>query len=494
MEDDKENDDSWTPRAYPIPKHWIYIELETAFENLPLTGKKLTQKSYEVQGEYLVVDQGASEIGGYSNDNSKLINLERPAIVFGDHTRCLKFINFSFIPGADGVKVLVPRNPIDPKYAFYACKSLRLPDRGYSRHYSFLKKCSFPLAPLNEQKRIVSKIEELFSELDNGIVTLTNARKQLKVYRQAILKYAFEGKLTAKWREENADKLETPEQLLARIQQERVALLQALIKDGNNEAKRYLTKISRAKTRDIDKESLDSAKMVSLIEVCNFIVDCHNKTAPYENKGIWLIRTPCIKNGKIYLNEEARFISKITYEYWAKRCNPKSGDIIFTREAPMGEVGIIPDNTKLCMGQRMMLLRPPSQIKSKYLLYAMMEPGFQSRMTESAIGTGVKHLRVGDVEKLCIPLFSQTEQSAIVIILDKQLSVIETQEKEIDELLNKTEVLRQSILKKAFSGELVPQDPTDEPASVLLARINDKKAAQIKNKTTKKQTKQRYQP
>ena len=79
------------------------------------------------------------------------------------------------------------------------------------------------LPPLPEQHRIVAKIEELFSELDKGIESLKTAQAQLKVYRQAVLKHAFEGKLTAQWREENKDKLEKPEQLLARIRQEREA-------------------------------------------------------------------------------------------------------------------------------------------------------------------------------------------------------------------------------------------------------------------------------
>ena len=80
-----------------------------------------------------------------------------------------------------------------------------------------------PLAPTDTQRRIVAKIEELFSELDKGVESLKTARAQLKIYRQAVLKHAFEGKLTAKWRKENKDKLEKPEQLLARIQQERAA-------------------------------------------------------------------------------------------------------------------------------------------------------------------------------------------------------------------------------------------------------------------------------
>ena len=97
----------------------------------------------------------------------------------------------------------------------------------------------FPLPPLNEQHRIVAKIEELFSELDKGIESLKTARAQLKVYRQAVLKHAFEGKLTAQWRKENKDKLETPEQLLARIKQERAARYERQLKEWEAAVKEW---------------------------------------------------------------------------------------------------------------------------------------------------------------------------------------------------------------------------------------------------------------
>ena len=90
-----------------------------------------------------------------------------------------------------------------------------------------------------EQRRIVAKIEELFSELDKGIESLKTARAQLNVYRQAVLKHAFEGKLTAQWREENKDKLETPEQLLARIKQEREARYEQQVQEWKSTVKTW---------------------------------------------------------------------------------------------------------------------------------------------------------------------------------------------------------------------------------------------------------------
>ncbi|MGB0834426.1 MAG: restriction endonuclease subunit S [Psychrobium sp.] len=95
------------------------------------------------------------------------------------------------------------------------------------------------LPPLEEQNRIVEKIEELFSELDKGIESLKTAKTQLSVYRQALLKHAFEGKLTEQWRKDNADKLESPEQLLTRIQQEREARYQQQLDDWKQEVEKW---------------------------------------------------------------------------------------------------------------------------------------------------------------------------------------------------------------------------------------------------------------
>jgi type I restriction enzyme S subunit len=116
-------------------------------------------------------------------------------IVFGDHTRIIKFVNFDFAPGADGVKVFRPLPFYDPKYFVYILKTIRLPDKGYSRHYQYLEKSGIPICSLPEQKRIVAKIESLFSRLDSAKDSLMRVRAEIKRYRQAVLKWAFEEKL-----------------------------------------------------------------------------------------------------------------------------------------------------------------------------------------------------------------------------------------------------------------------------------------------------------
>jgi type I restriction enzyme S subunit len=137
-----------------------------------------------------------------------------------------------------GLAAIHPLGGIDPKFALFLFRSIEpdISDKGTGSTFkaitkAFVEELEFGLPPLNEQRRIVTKLEELFSELDKGIENLKTARAQLKVYRQAVLNHAFEGKLTAKWREENKDKLESPQQLLARIQQERESRYQQQLEE-----------------------------------------------------------------------------------------------------------------------------------------------------------------------------------------------------------------------------------------------------------------------
>jgi type I restriction enzyme, S subunit len=157
----------------------------------------------------------------------------------------------------------------------------------------------------------------------------------------------------------------------------------------------------------------------SLLQIAQAVVDCHNKTAPYVMEGIHLVRTTDIRDGRMDLSKTKK-ISPETYSYWARRMPPKSGDIFFTREAPMGEAAIVPEGERVCLGQRTMLIRLfPQLFSNRYLIYVIRSPSFQSRMSEAAIGMTVKHLRVGGVEDLVVPVPPRVEQDQIVEVVDR---------------------------------------------------------------------------
>lgn len=120
---------------------------------------KTPQSEYLRNGRFPVVDQGKALIAGYVNDPERICGGGRPAIVFGDHTRCVKFVDHPFCMGADGVKVLRPKVDADLKYLYYYLKQLRLPDAGYDRHFKYLKRTEVVLFPLSEQRRIAAILD-----------------------------------------------------------------------------------------------------------------------------------------------------------------------------------------------------------------------------------------------------------------------------------------------------------------------------------------------
>ncbi|MDE0314511.1 MAG: restriction endonuclease subunit S [Candidatus Poribacteria bacterium] len=157
---------------------------------------------------------------------------------------------------------------------------------------------------------------------------------------------------------------------------------------------------------------------VKLRYITQAIVDCEHKTAPIEDVGIPSIRTTDIKNGHIDLRN-ANKVSKETYSEWTKRMKPRPGDLILSREAPVGEVGIIPKGAKVCLGQRTVLIRPNREkVSPRYLLYLLLTREMQHEMTCRAEGSVVPHLNMSDIRDLEIPILPPlSEQRRIAHIL-----------------------------------------------------------------------------
>ena len=155
---------------------------------------------------------------------------------------------------------------------------------------------------------------------------------------------------------------------------------------------------------------------------------------------------------------KTRKISEETYAYWARRMPPKAGDIFFTREAPMGEAAIVPDGERVCLGQRTMLIRLFEELfNNRYLLYVIQSPSFQARMTEAAIGMTVKHLRVGGVEDLVIPVPPRDEQDQIVRIVDGLFGLCDQHANHLNAGLRVAASLASSTVA-ALTGIAIEQD------------------------------------
>ncbi|MCW0218955.1 MAG: restriction endonuclease subunit S, partial [Prosthecobacter sp.] len=266
--------------------------------------------------------------------------------------------------------------------------------------------------------------------------------------RRTILTLAGHGKLVAQdAREESGSKL------LEKVAVKREQLLTSGY-PNLDEAKSQLRKQREQRLPDGLEDLPPGWAWSTLMQTSLLIADCHNKTAPYVSSGIWLIRTTNIRNGQLNLREP-KYISEATYERWSARCKPEPGDILITREAPMGEVCIIPHGVKLCMGQRMMLIRlVPDTMNANFLLYSLMDPDLMYRVQDKPIGATVQHLRVGGVETLLVPVPPLVEQSRIVAKVDELMALVDHLE------ATQTESRKISAkLAEAFVAKLTSQEP-----------------------------------
>ena len=386
-----------------IPKHWQVKKLGEVCDKISLNKIKIKQKDYLSAGKFPVIDQGQDLIGGYFNDESLLVPSEPPYIIFGDHTKIKKFVNFKFVPGADGVKVLKPHSCFDPKFFFYLIHTVKIPDKGYARHFQFLEKEDIPIPPLPEQLAIVSKIEELLSDLENGKQQLLTAQQQLKVYRQSLLKAAFTS---------------------------------TTLSDRNTILKDYILK-------DVTHK----------IQIGPFGTQLHKED--YIENGVPLINPMHIQDGKI----EANFSYSIKEEKRNSLPNYilEEGDVIMGRRGEMGRCGFVTNKEKgwFC-GTGSLYFRPlKEKLNSRFLFYYLTSQPIKKYLNDNAGGTTMANLNLKIVNEIPISLPSLKEQQQIVEILESKLTVCDKIEETISQSLLQAEALKQSILKKAFEGKLL---------------------------------------
>ena len=171
---------------------------------------------------------------------------------------------------------------------------------------------------------------------------------------------------------------------------------------------------------------------VRLLDLCQSIVDCEHKTAPTEAEGYPSIRTPNIGRGRFILDRVNR-VSEETYRAWTKRATPQCGDLIMAREAPVGNVALVPQGLTPCLGQRTLLIRPEhSKVDAAYLTYLLLSPQIQSLIRAKTNGATVAHLNMKDVRELNLPpLPAVSEQRRIATILSAYDDLIENCERRI---------------------------------------------------------------
>lgn len=481
-----------------LPKGWSNVKLGEIIEFE--YGKSLTKSLRNETGVFPVL--GSSGIVGYHNEYL----VEAPVLIIGRKGAVgeVWFSDKNCWPIDTTYFVIAPQF-LSTKFIFFLLKSLRLHQYdksttipGLNRNDAY--RLSVELPPFAEQQRIVEKIEELFSELAQGIESLKKAQKQLKVYRQVVLKWAFEGKLTEKWRSQiQQEKLDikTGEELLAQIKAERekryqqkLAEWEKAIKiwEKNGKPGKKITKPQKSKDLSLITK-LEFAELPqlpddwclerlgNLAEIIGGVTKGRNLEGQ-ETISLPYLRVANVQDGYFDLSV-IKHIKVLPSELNKYRLI--AGDVLYTEGGDKDKLGrgsVWKQEIKDCIHQ--------NHVFRARLLADLVIPFFIAYYSQTRTAKDYFFKRAKQTVNLAsinmtilsnfpIPIPSYLEQEQIVQEIESRLSICDQLEFTLAENIQKAEALRQSILKQAFEGKLVPQDPNDEPAEKLLERIKQEK-------------------
>lgn len=290
-----------------------------------------------------------------------------------------------------------------------------------------LKALELPVAPLAEQHRIADKLDTTLARVDALNNRLARITPLLKRFRQSVLAAATSGRLTEDWRG-----------------------------GAPNWNEERLGKLAK-------------------------FIDYRGKTPQKTATGVPLITAKNVKPG--YLNEEPReFIADEDYDSWMTRGFPKAGDVLLTTEAPLGNVVLIDWKYKFALAQRLICLSFDERIIGAYAAIAIQSQEFQKKLIEQSSGSTVAGIKASRLKELILSTPSINEQTEIVRRVETLFAFAGRLESRLQSAQTAAERLTPALLAKAFRGELVPQDPNDEPATKLLRRLREARAAQAPTK------------
>ena len=454
MGEEREVPNGWKLATIPemIPKEGVFVD-----------GDWIESKDQDPNGEVRLIQLADIGDGNFKNKSSRFLRLQRANVLNCTFLRqddilvarmpdpigraCLfplKNENL-FVTAVDVAIIRLGEKSVIPKYLMYSINNLYIRreienlQSGTTRKRisrSNLAIIRFSLPPLPEQYRIVAKIEELFSSLDKGIESLKTAQQQLKVYRQAVLKWAFEGKLT-----------------------------------NNNVVEGELP--AGWKWVKIDSFLSDTKKGMATGPFGTML-----KKREHQNGGVPVLGIENIGEGVFQMPNKIFITREKATELSSFKV--RANDIIISRSGTVGEICSVPERyggsiistnlIKVSINQEIM--------SPKYFVYLFQGGNVRQQVFSLCKGSSRAFLNQTILKSLDFPYCPLSEQNTIVAEIESRLSVCDKIEETIEQSLKRAESLRQSILKKAFEGNLVPQDPNDEPASELLARIRAERRAQ----------------
>lgn len=502
------------PALLDLPTHWCLISLEEIIENLDGKRVPVSQSvrnsrrgSYPYYGASGIIDTIDDFLfdGEYlliAEDGANLLRRSTP-IAFeasgkfwvNNHAHIVKTIN-DIIPLSYLRQYI---NSIDLSSFVSGSAQPKLNQKNLNR-------IPIPIPPLNEQRRIVAKIEELRAHTLRSQQALDEIPALIDQFRQSVLAAAFRGDLTADWRKKNPD-IEPAEKLLERIREERrqkweEAELEKMRAKGK-EPKNDTWKDKYQECCDLSTNNLPRLpKNWCWVNWKQIGIDQNGRAFPskeYSTDGVKLLRPGNLHvSGDIeWTNSNTRYMPE---EWAAKYPNyiVQENELVINLTAQsladefLGRVCLTRKDERCLLNQRIARLKP-SILSPRFCLWLFKSPIFRKYVNTLNTGSMIQHMFTSQIDEFVFPMPPLKEQGKIIEAIEQQLATIEKVYSMVEDISEDLPILNQSILAKAFRGELVPQDPNDEPASALLDRIRAEREKLSTTQTQKRSSRKRTQ-
>ncbi len=432
-------------KPYDLPDSWAWVRLPEIYYPVSVSGNKLMSSQISEEGIFPVVDQGKRFIAGYTDDESLLIRLPGPVVVFGDHTTERKYVDFDFVAGADGVKILRPVL-LDEKFFWWHLVGLKLEGRGYARHFKVLNDTFFALPPKSEQSRIAAKIDELMALCDRLEAKQADAEsahaRMLQALLDSLTQVSDATDFAAGWQRlaEHFHTLFTTESSIDTLKQ----------------SLRQLAVMGKLVSQDSTCTELDGLpsgwRIQKIDEFCS--VQGGIQKTPLRrpvSQHFPYLRVANVQRGCIDIKELERYeLSLDELEKW--RLN--SGDLLIVEgngsESEIGRCAIWYGEVKDCVYQNHLIrVRPKIAEEVGYLALYLNSPVGMAHMKRLAITTsGLFNLSVGKIRSIPVGLPPLAEQYRIVAKVDQLMTLC-------DQL--KTRLTRARQLNEQLASTLVEQ-------------------------------------
>ncbi len=381
----------------PLPEDWEVVRFDKAVKTRGIKVGKVKQSEYKSKGKYPIIDQGQNLISGYWDNEEDVYKGELPVIIFGDHTRIFKFIDFPFVCGADGTKVLIPNSKYyDPQFLFYCFLTLKIPSRGYNRHFSLLKEKYIPLPPIPEQKAIARVLKTIQGAIE-ATERVMVAAKELK---KSLMRHLFTyGPVPVSER----DRVRLKQTEIGPIPEDwEVKTIGSLIEEG------ILYKI---------EDGNHGEK--------------HPKDKDFVKEGIPFVTVNCLKNGKVIF-DCAKFLEK-TWLGKLKKGIARPKDVLISHKGSIGETAIVPNTYKeIILSPQITFYRVKNHNKLLYhfLFYVLSNETTLKRFFAIAKAQSTRaYISITKQKNIPIPLPPLSVQQKIAQILKAVDDKIEAEEK-----------------------------------------------------------------